>query len=475
MKSSLVKRLSLLLLFVLFLSGCTDAEQNPGNSDETDKRDLTTPVTEEDGMVDFQVECEMMYYSPSFSTRGEAVEDPQSVIVNQDKLVWYSPQELTLTHSEVLFEGDVDEANVQNACDFLSALYYTSEYVEPSQMKKNVEARFPLLNDGLVAYVGGREDELVGQFLTKDTRMSLERVTGKYRFVCPGEWLTLQDRDGKTYRGLSLKVKLSVLGKDYASLVNGYVTESDYALTRFQFADKETAAASFSSPRFAVVFDENGKVLAWAELFDRLSDTIKTRFLVAGKDGVERGEEQLRRALIPDKSLRYSENPVTTEKGKAAEQAGIKAYQTFLGLDAKADDRYFETFLTSCTDELKNTLESSGILKEMTANAKKYNVHFTLDPKSESSVQKQWPSLETFSDTEYGTVYRIERYGYLKTGSAEFNKKYGLPEEGRSATFCFYVTEEEQKLVGFTIHAKLSEIESAEELVQIWHGNWDNG
>ncbi len=470
------KLLSVTLASAVLLCGC-GANNTGNNTGGMPEQVLVTPTVDESGLVDFIAECQMSYCSLNFSERGGIVDYPFNAYAEREHIVWYSPTELSVAKAENLFDGDVDEESVKNACEFLSALYFTSMYSDTEQMRKNLEARYGLINSELSDHLRAREDELIEKLMTKNTLLELQPINRKYRFRSQEELLTLTAPDGKIYSGIVLKTNLIIRGKDFDSLINDYAVSSDYDLTNFKYLDSETACAYFSDPRLVIVFGEDGKLCAWGELFGRFSDTAPSRYFAAGKNGIERGEEKLRVPVVTDPSLRYSEHITLSPNGKKAQQTGISCYTDILSLNGSSDEHYFDVLYEKCSDELKAALRSSGILDEMLADAKKYNISFTLDPKSQSAVSKEATGLDVYRNTEYGDVYVVDRICYLKTGSSEFNKKYGLPEEKRRATFKFFVADENgtEKLIGFIIKSNLLGDEYFKDLDQVWQGNWDNG
>ena len=463
--------LSLTLLSALIFSGCADNSATPTPPSQA------TPVVGDGGIISYKNLCEFFYYSLLHSSRGDDVENPNNAYTRQKEIVWYSPIDFTATAAKQLFEGDIDEENVTRAADWLAALYATSLYSDAEQMKKNLECRYENLSDSLAEYVKQNESELMKKFMPESAVQELSFADGSYRFVSNGHLIKLEGSDGKEYIGTEINCNIILKGKDYKSLCTDYIASSGYSLCNFRYQDSETASANIANPKFVVVFDEDGKLTAWGELFKSLVSCPPTRYLVAGKASVNRGEEILPFPLTVDSSFKNTECVYLTDAGKNAQKAAISCYRELRGLRGSADDNYFDSFLNNCSEELKSALQKSGILGEMIADARKYKIKFTLDPKSTGIVDKELSMLEVYRNTDYGDVYKIERACYLKTGSNEFNKKYGLPEDARFANFVFYVADENGtgKLVAFDIHARLAGDEIFNDLDQVWQGNWDHG
>ena len=462
--------LSLTLLSALIFSGCADNSATPTPPSQA------TPVVGDGGIISYKNLCEFHYYTLSHATPGSDIDYPYNAYERQNKIVWYSPIKLTVTAAKKLFEGDIDEENVTRAADWLAALYATSLYSDAEHMKKNLEYRYENLSDSLAEYVKQNEAELIKRFMSKDVVQELGFNAGQYRFRFYEHLIKLKDSDGKEYIGTEINCNIILKGKDYKSLYTDYITSAGYCLQDFQYQDSETASAHIF-PTFVIVFDENGKLTAWGESATRLASRPPTRYLVAGKSGVNRGEKILSTPLTVDSSFKNTDCVCLTDAGKNAQKTAISCYRELRGLSGSADDNYFDTFLNCCSDELKSTLQKSGVLKEMIADARKYKIKIALDPKSTSAAEKEESYLYVYRSTDYGDVYRIERACYLKTGSNEFNKKYGLPEDARFANFVFYVADENGtgKLVAFDIHARLAGDEFFNDLDQVWQGNWDKG
>lgn len=461
--------LSLTLLSALIFSGCT------GNSATPTPPSQATPVVGDDGIISYKNLCEFHYYSLSHASPGSDIDYPFNAYARQNKYVWYSPIELTVTAAKKLFEGDIDEENVTRAADWLAALYTTSLYSDAEQMKKNLEYRYENLSDSLTEYVKQNEAELIKRFMQKNVVQELGFNAGQYRFMFYEHLIKLKDSDGKQYVGTELSCKIILKGKDYKSLYTDYIASAGYCLQDFQYQNSETASAHIF-PAFVIVFDENGKLTAWGESAGRLASCPPTRYLVAGKSGVNCGEEILPTPLTVDSSFKNTDCIYLTDAGRNAQKTAISCYRELRGLSGSADDNYFDTFLNYCSDELKSALQKSGILKEMIADARKYKIKIALDPKSTSAAEKEENYLYVYRNTDYGDVYVYDRNCFIKTGSDEFNKKYGLPEDKWLTNFKFYVAGDSGKLVGFEISSKIGDEENSYyDLDQVWQGNWDNG
>lgn len=159
-------------------------------------------------------------------------------------------------------------------------------------MKKNLEYQYENLSDSLIEYVNQNEAELIKRFMSKAVVQELGFNAGQYRFRFYEHLIKLKDSDGKEYIGTELACKIILKGKDYKSLYTDCITSAGYCLQDFQYQDSETASAHIF-PTFVIVFDENGKLTAWGESATRLASRPPTRYLVAGKSGVNRGEEIL--------------------------------------------------------------------------------------------------------------------------------------------------------------------------------------
>ena len=462
--------LSLTLLSALIFSGCT------GNSATPTPPSQATPVVGDDGIISYKNLCEFHYYSLLHSSRGDDVESPNNAYARQKEIVWYSPLDFTVTAAKQLFEGDIDEKNVTKAADWLAALYATSLYSDVEQMKKNLEYRYENLSDSLTEYVKQNESELIKRFMPKDVVQELSFANSMYRFFSSGHLIKLEGSDGKEYIGTEITCNIILKGKDYKSLCTDYIASSGYSLCNFRYQDSETVSANIANPKFVVVFDEDGKLTAWGELFKSLVSCPPTRYLVAGKASVNRGEEILSTPLTVDSSFKNTDCVYLTDAGKNAQKTAISCYRELRGLSGSADDNYFDTFLNYCSDDLKSALQKSGVLKEMIADARKYKIKISLDPKSTSAAEKEESYLYVYRSTDYGDVYVYDRTCFIKTGSDEFNKKYGLPEDKWLTTFKFYVAGDSGKLVGFEISSKIGDEENSYyDLDQVWQGNWDNG
>ena len=463
--------LSLTLLSVLLLSGCTD-----NNSVTPTPPPQPTHVVGDDGIVNFNTKVEFSYYRLSDVSRDDDIEMNGSAYEKRDDIIWYSPVDFSVTASKMLFDGDIDEENVTAIADWLVSVYSTAVYSDEEQMKKNIESRYGVLSDSLVDYVKQHTPELIKNFMPKNVTQELGFANRNKHFRSYGELVKLKGSDSKEYRGIVFNCTIILNGKDCKSLMTDYIVSSGYGLKNFKYLASETASANIYYPRLIIVLDDNGKLSAWGELFGRLISLPPTRYLVAGKSGVNRGEEILSTPLTVDSSFKNTDCVYLTDAGKNAQKTAISCYRELRGLSGSADDNYFDTFLNYCNDDLKSALQKSGVLKEMIADARKYKIKIALDPKSTSAAEKEESYLYVYRNTDYGDVYVYDRTCFIKTGSDEFNKKYGLPEDKWLTTFKFYVAGDSGKLVGFEISSKIGDEENSYyDLDQVWQGNWDNG
>ncbi len=463
--------LSFLLISAVFLcSGCNF--HGDGLIDNVTTPDATATPETVDGIVNFKMKVKTDYCRAGDPV-GE-VSKEQSEMHALKSPVSYLPADIKILREEYLYDdGTIPESYVKNAAEWLCAVYSTAYYNDREQMYKNLQSRYNLLSDAGSAYIESIKEKLTDSFMPETAKQT---VNGDIRMVC-GAVFRGEDKNGAEYNGILINLDIFFTADSMENLETAYIKENDCALYNPTYTDEKTVSASLGSHKVMVFFDSSGKIAGWNSYFSKLSDSPVTRYMTASKEGVRQGEELLRLPLLADSSLKYSHNYTLGTTGRKIQQVGISCYKEIIGLSGSANDNYFDSFLNNCSEGLKSALQKSGILEEMIADARKYNIKFTLDPKNTRLIGKELSMLEVYRNTDYGDVYKIERACYLKTGSNEFNKKYGLPEDARFANFVFYVADENGtgKLVAFDIHARLAGDEFFNDLDQVWQGNWDKG
>ena len=474
--------LSFLLISAVFLcSGCNSRSDDLIDN-VTTPEPLPTAPADENGIIKYT--C-MPYMS---FAREKSKVNKSEIYALTISPVWHSQEkEFEYIDGEKVTEEDIDTSVISKAAEWLYIVYNTVNYADKEQMDRNLKARESFLSSELKTYISGSEN-LPNAFMPGSFRQTLHSVRTYYDketkknisliFFYSGEILRYKDKSGNVYNGILLQNSINLQANGRNELQTSYIKENDYYVDSVKYEENGSVHADIGGEKyFLVLFNENNEICSWAELWTKASFFPETRYLYATKNGVMSNTERLQISLEIDPSFKYSKEYTLGSTGRKMQQVGISCYKEIIGLSGSANDNYFDSFLNNCSEELKSALQKSGILEEMIADARKYKIKFTLDPKSTGIVDKELSMLEVYRNTDYGDVYKITRACYLKTGSNEFNKKYGLPEDARFANFVFYVADENGtgKLVAFDIHARLAGDEFFNDLDQVWQGNWDNG
>ncbi len=470
------KIITVVLCFILLvLAGCRNSLQS-GDNEYIPQLEEETPEVENE-IVKFTPN----YYEPNYwdsRHNNQQIEYTGEEIwhfYNKSYTDGYCFSEhlmhkLTFKKDSYLYEKDLNKKTLESLIEFLASLYCTEQYENEEMFRLNIEHR--------KAYLDENTDF---SNITNDHIAEHKNYKAKQngRILLQETFKIYSDENNNEIRAFNITLPLIYTSNDYYNVIPQYLLNNKAHFGEIK-SDENGAFSSKISLNIIAYLNQNNKIIGFTEVFDKVKETSARSFSASSKGIVIQEKFEYYPELIDDsfnKSVMFYQN----EKTNNAQKTAIEALKYFIGLHKDAPQNYFDGFYDLLSDDLMQKLKNDGTLEKMLQDAKRYGIKIALDPKSDSSVEQIQKNsigigLEGYKDTSFGNVYKIERTCYIKTGSEEFNKKYGFPCEKGNLDFDFYVAliNDQYKVVAFSLNGE-SELFEGNDYEQIWQGNWDNG
>ncbi|MBR2860523.1 MAG: hypothetical protein IKB86_01640 [Clostridia bacterium] len=465
----------ILCLILIVLAGCRDTLQSGNNEYISQSAEATNKI--ENNIVKFTPD----YYEPNYWDSRHN----NQYLEYTDEEIWHFykkdytdrcffaehlTQKLTFKKNSYLYKKDLSEETFKSLIEFLSSLYCTKQYENEEMFRLNIEHR--------KSYLDGNTDfsNIISSQIAEHKNYN---ATQNGRALLQETFKIYTDESNNEIRAFNITFPLIYTSNDYYALVPQYLMDNKVRFNSIK-SDENGVFSSKVSLNAIVYLNQNNKIIGFTEVFNKIDETPVRLFSASSKGIIVQEKFEYYPELIDDsfnKSVMFYQN----EKTNNAQRTAIEALKYFIRLNKNASNNYFDGFYNLLSDDLMQELKSNGALEKMLQDAKKYDVEVILDPKSDSSVEQIQTNsgglgVEGYKDTSFGNVYKIERTCYIKTGSEEFNKKYGFPCEKANLNLEFYVAliNNQYKVVAFSLNGE-SELFEGENYEQIWQGNWDNG
>lgn len=465
----------ILCLILLVLAGCRNTLQSGGNEYISKPSEGTNEI--ENKIVKFTPN----YYEPNYwdsrhnnqqlEYTGEEIWDFYNKSYTDGYCFFeHLTHKLTFKKNSYLYERDLNEETFKSLIEFLSSLYCTNQYENEEMFRLNIEHRKPYLdeNTDFSNIINNQIAEHKNYKAKQNGRIILKETFKIYT-----------DENNNEIRAFKITFPLIYTSNDYYNVIPQYLMNNKASFGKIE-SDENGLFSSKISLSIIVYLNQNNKIIGFTEVFRKIDETPKRLFSASSKGIVLQEKFEYYPGLIDDsfnKSVTFYQN----EKTNNAQKTAIEALKYFIRLNKDASNNYFDGFYNLLSDDLMQKLKNNGALEKMLQDAKRYGIKITLDPKSDSSIEQIQTNsfgigLEGYKDTSFGNVYKIERICYIKTGSEEFNKKYGFPCEKGNLNLEFYVAliNDQYKVVAFSLSGN-SKLFEGENYEQIWQGNWDNG
>lgn len=455
-----MKKIIALLCLVLLFTGCNNGivQENPqGNIDKENivvfskrftcyERPLETPEPEDlpEGSVVYDDEA-------SFRPRNQ-----ENLHINP---VLYT--NLNLTDIDYIYEGDILHETYENACEWISTLYEAEKLSNAGKMKVNIKHRYNLLNEQCKNFVEKEfvDNHILDMYHSDDIEnCMLGYLSGGKKFYFQRYITTYNDSEGNNYYGITAEVRLG--GYDRVRQMPYYVTSRDMP-TEFYVE---------------VIFDKHHKIAGWQEEYFKYSEKQNNygkRYVISPK-GVEKEKMPDYFEVVLDDSAygRQSAQVVPQKK----EMAGFVKDLIYILKDTPTNDfneHTFDSLKSRCSDKLVNSTEIIAFYNEFISDIKKYNVDFEFGPLYLKSLENNIRSVWLFENSIYGQMYSFETGGLIKTGSQEFNDKYGLRQDEYSfdAELYFVIEDKKAYFIGAVLDNRYTFKSEMPEAVRLgWQG-----
>ena len=457
-----MKKIIALLCLVLLFTGCNNGiiEENPqGNIDKENivvfskrftcyERPLETPEPDDlpEGSVVYDDEA-------SFRPRNQ-----ENLHINP---VLYT--KLNLTDIDYIYEGDILHETYENACEWISTLYEAEKLSNAGKMKANIQHRYYLLNEQCKNYVEDKfvDDHILAMYNVNDIEnCALGYVSDSGKFSFERYITTYTDNEENSYYGITAQVKLDSLLYSRVRQMPYYVTSRDMQ-TGFYVE---------------VIFDEHHKIAGWQEEYFKHSENQKEfskRYVISPK-GVEKEKmPDYCEAVLDDSAYGRQSAQVVPQK---KEMAGFVKDLIYILKDTPTNDfneHTFDSLKSRCSDKLVNSTEINEFYNEFISDIKKYNVDFEFGPLYLKSLENNIQAVWLFENSIYGKLYSFQTGGLIKTGSQEFNDKYGLRQDEYSfdAELYFVIEDKKAYFIGAVLNNYYTFNDKMPEAVQLgWQG-----
>ncbi len=351
-------------------------------------------------------------------------------------------------------------------CEWLAANYSTSYFSSKEKMISGIESRYSFLSSDL------KTELEKASYSTKRTEERFEPAvacscgTGNNGDFGARPYYIKYLRNTEEYKGYIFRFNISFSGKNERFLPQ-YVTQNRiYAQINPEFTanrfDRYVAVVGFD---VEVIVDGNGNICDFREIYKTL-DAEKISYWIYDENGATSGCDGF---YFPPEPANLTRIGVNTQgpdaKAANAINTGIEFYKALIGLSESS--KKFDSL------PLSEKLDRK-ILDDLISDAEKYGVKFELDP---SSIKKtdDMRFYDIYNNGN-GEVYMIQRTAFMKTGSREFNNKYGLNIDRQRSTANIYICEEngEYKICAVKIFSS-SVLETEQALNEFWSGNGNNG
>jgi predicted small secreted protein len=465
----------ILCLILLVLAGCRNTLQ--GGGDDYIIKPSEAPNKIENKIVKFTPNYyDLNYWDSRHNNQkleytGEEIWDfYNKSYLDEHCFLEHLTQKLTFKKNSYLYESDLSEEVFKSLIDLLSSLYCTEQYENEEMFRLNIDHRKQYLdeNTDFSNIINNQIAEHKNYKAKQNGRIQLKETYKIYT-----------DENNNEIRAFNIYFPLIYTSNDFYNVIPQYLMNNKASFGEIK-SDENGLFSCKVLLTIIVYINQNDKVIGFTEVFNKADETPKRLFSASSKGIALQEKFEYYPGLIDDsfnKSVTFYQN----EKTNNAQKTAVEALKYFIHLNKDVQNNYFDGFYDLLSDDLKQKLKKDGTLERMLYDAKKHNIKIILDPKSEASVgQMQTNSLgvgiEGYKDTSFGNVYKIERICYIKTGSEEFNKKYGFPCEKGILNLDFYVAQinDQYKVVAFSLSGN-SKLFEGENYDQIWQGNWDNG
>jgi hypothetical protein len=462
------KLICLLLLVTVAFTGC----KNVGNKDAEHTSKPNT-VTE-------QTDKEIYWMKYSVSERLRQMPDPEDLPegyfeyddegtfrVHNDKSKvskTHFPVELYFKNIDAIYEGDVSGEMYEAAVEWLAVLYEAERGGNAGRMANNIRYRYPLLTQKVQDYAEKSfiQEHTGAMYSYYDTKYcALRYVNGdNCKFSFEGYKTTYTDFTGEEYYGITAMMQFDMSKYQNDEKVPEYITSNDMAVTFY----------------VEVIFDQNGKIAGWCERYNKKSDIESNSYYIVSPDGIHNGYVKTYFSVTLDESVGQGER-IIGFKYKQQMFDFVSELILTLKNNSSFSEKTFERLREKCDIRLLNSYGMQEFFEGFLTDIKKYNVDFEFDPFTLESLN-DWSKTSVIhhSESKYGELYCIGFAGHIKTGSEEFNDKYGLRGDREAFDFDFYFTVDDgvMRLIGIVLdnynYENFFDEMHSEALDMIWRG-----
>ncbi len=412
------KYVALLCLFLILFTSC--------NNTQTNDEEILGGAEQVNNIVHFSKkfvckERPQETPSPDELPEGKVEYDDEGTFKpkNQENLHsnLYFYTDFNYTGIKAIYEGDISNIAYENACEWVLTLYEAQKLSDPGKMKANIQHRYSLLSEDCKNYVEDKviDNHVMLMYHIDDIQhCSLRHQGSSHKVSFLGYKTEYTDVNGNAYYGITAELWFDGYSYEKDRQIPHYISSRDM---RIQFFVE-------------ILFDSNEKIVGWQEQYFKYSDSQKqTRFMISPK-GIDREAtcDYFEITLDNNSKGRQSVEVFSDKVGV------LNFYKDLINIlkDTPTEEfnkHTFDSLKTRCSDKLTGSLEIEQFFNEFIADIKKYNVDFEFSPLYLQKIDTIVSGPSVFRDSIYGDLYCFYAGGPVKTGSQEFNDKYGLRQD----------------------------------------------